>query len=151
VLEIFELDAIPLYNQDYEGDENEPVSVRVFKEKIREAGGLLMVTPEYNYSVSGVLKNAIDWVSRPAATSPLVMKPTAIIGVGGRFGTVRAQLHLCQICLFLNMPVLMKPEIYVINAWEKFDGEGNLKDEQTRVQIETLLEAFIPWIKQHTR
>ena len=126
-LDIFELDALPLFNQDYENEPPEPV--RVFKEKIRQADALLVVTPEYNYSFSGVLKNAIDWVSRPIATTPLRGKPTAIMGFGGKFGTVRAQLHLRQVFLFLDTPVLLKPEVCVINAWEKFDSDGNLTDE----------------------
>jgi chromate reductase len=148
-LEIFELDSLPLFNQDYENDPPEPV--RIFKEKILHADALLVVTPEYNYSFSGVLKNAIDWASRPRETSPLLRKPTAIMGFGGRFGTVRAQLQLRQVFLYLDMPVLLKPEVYVINAWEKFDDNGNLTDEQTRTQVETLLQALLEWTHKQTR
>src|SRR5436309_698848 len=91
-MEIITLDDLPLFNQDYENDE--PPVVRIFKEKIRQADALFIVTPEYNYSTSGVLKNAIDWASWPIARSPFKGKPIALMGVGGRFGTVRAQQHL---------------------------------------------------------
>jgi chromate reductase, NAD(P)H dehydrogenase (quinone) len=140
-LEIITLDNLPPFNQDYEN--NEPQAVRDFKNKIRQADALLIVSPEYNYSTSGVLKNAIDWASRPTGRSVLEGKPAAIMGAGGRFGTVRAQLHLRQVFLFLHMPVLMQPDVHIFNAWEKFDGDGNLTDEKTRQQIETLLLAFV--------
>jgi chromate reductase len=148
-LEIFELDALPPFNQDYENDPPEPV--RIFKEKIRQADALLMAVPEYNYSFSGVLKNAIDWASRPIETTPMRRKPTAIMGFGGKYGTVRAQLQLRQVFLFLDTPVLLKPEVYVINAWEKFDSEGHLTDEPTRQQVATLLQALVEWTHLHTR
>lgn len=140
-LEIITLDDLPLFNQDYENDE--PLAVRDFKDKIRQADALLIVTPEYNYSTSGVLKNAIDWASRPTGRSVLEGKPAALMGAGGRFGTVRAQLHLRQVFLYLHMPVLMEPDVHIFNAWEKFDGDGNLTDENVRQQIETLLLAFV--------
>lgn len=146
-LEIITLDDIPLFNQDFEGD-NAPQAVRTFKEKIRQADGLLIVTPEYNYSISGVLKNAIDWASWPPGQSVLAGKPTAIMGVGGRFGTARAQLHLRQIFVFTDTPTLVKPEVYVINAWEQFDAEGNLQNEVTREQIRKLLEALVKWTRR---
>src|SRR3954469_14827795 len=95
-LETFDLQGIPLYHGDVEA-EGFPASVLAFKDAIRQADALLIVTPEYNYSMPGVLKNAIDWASRPAANSVFTGKPTAIMGVGGRFGTVRAQAHLRQV------------------------------------------------------
>jgi chromate reductase, NAD(P)H dehydrogenase (quinone) len=145
-LEIVSLDELPLFNQDYEFDE--PAPVRSFKEKIRQADSLFIVTPEYNYSTSGVLKNAIDWASRPTGKSVLEGKPAAIMGVGGRFGTVRAQQHLRQIFHYLNMPVLLKPEVHVIAAWEKFDNNGNLTDDSTRAQIHALVEALVEWTRR---
>jgi chromate reductase, NAD(P)H dehydrogenase (quinone) len=148
-MEIITLDEIPLYNQDYENDE--PASVRTFKEKIRQADALFIVTPEYNYSMPGVLKNAIDWASRPAVNSVFTGKPTAIMGVGGRFGTVRAQAHLRQVFQFLDTPVLIKPEVHIMAAWEKFDSEGNLKDEQAREQIETLLVRLVRKVREETK
>jgi chromate reductase, NAD(P)H dehydrogenase (quinone) len=140
-LEIVSLGNLPLYNQDLEQDE--PETVRSFKEKIREADALLIVTPEYNFSIPGVLKNAIDWASRPAGKSVLRNKPTAIMGVGGRMGTARAQQHLRQILEHLRADIVDKPEVYVANGWEKFDSNGNLTDEQTRQQIRTLLETLV--------
>jgi chromate reductase len=140
-LEILSLGDLPLYNQDLERDE--PEAVRIFKEKIRRADGLLIVTPEYNFSIPGVLKNAIDWASRPAGKSVLTEKPTAIMGVGGRMGTARAQQHLRQILGHLKVDVLDKPEVYITSGWEKFDSEGNLTDEGTREQIRALLEALV--------
>jgi len=147
-MEIISLSTLPLYNQDLEGDE--PVSVRTFKAKIHEADGLFIVTPEYNYSFPGVLKNAIDWASRPTGRSVMTGKPTAIMGVGGRFGTVRAQLALRQVLLYLDVPVLTKPEIYIMNAWEKFDDEGHLLDEKSREQIQTLVDALVRHVERHT-
>jgi chromate reductase, NAD(P)H dehydrogenase (quinone) len=146
-LESITLDDIPLFNQDIEGD-NAPEAVQIFRKKIRQADGLLIMTPEYNYSISGVLKNAIDWASRPIGQSVLAGKPTAIMGVGGRFGTARAQLHLRQILVYTDTPTLVKPEVYIINAWEHFDAEGNLKDEATREHIRNLLEALLKWTRR---
>src|SRR5437763_12934578 len=144
--EIVPLDDLPLYNQDYENDE--PEAVRTFKDKIRQADALFITTPEYNYSTSGVLKNAIDWASRPTGKSVLEGKPAAIMGIGGRFGTVRAQQHLRQVFHYLNMPVLLKPEVHVMTAWEKFDDDDNLTDDKTREQIQALVEALVQWTKR---
>ncbi|MFL5659253.1 MAG: NADPH-dependent FMN reductase [Ktedonobacteraceae bacterium] len=148
-LEIITLDDLPLFNEDHEN--NEPEVVRNFKEKIHEADALLIATPEYNYSTSGVLKNAIDWASRPTGRSVLEGKPAAIMGAGGRFGTVRAQMNLRQVFLYLHMPVLMQPDVHIFNAWEKFDSDGNLTDEIIREQIRALLLALISWTKQHLK
>ncbi len=139
--EIIDLGNLPLFNQDFENDP--PETVRIFKEKIRQADALFMTVPEYNYSFSGVLKNAIDWASRPLATSPLTGKLTAIMGVGGRVGTARAQLHLRQVFLYLDVKAITKPEVLILNSWEKFDSEGNLTNEADRKQIETLVEVLI--------
>jgi chromate reductase len=140
-LEIISTGDLPLYNQDLEHDE--PVAVRRFKEKIRQADALLIVTPEYNGSIPGVLKNALDWASRPAGKSVLIGKPTAIMGVGGRMGTARAQQHLRQILELLKAEVLEQPEVYVSSGWEKFDSDGYLTDEGTRQQVRALLEALV--------
>lgn len=145
-LETFELDDIPPFNQDLENDQ--PESVRIFCEKIRQADGVLITVPEFNYSYPGVLKNAIDWGSRPREKSVWTGKPTALMGAGGRFGTVRAQLHLRQVLLYLDMPVVTKPEVYIQNSWEKFDSEGNLTDVAAQQQIEALMGAFVRLIEQ---
>jgi chromate reductase, NAD(P)H dehydrogenase (quinone) len=140
-LEIIFLADLPLYNQDLE--QNEPKAVRIFKEKIRRADAVLIVTPEYNASIPGVLKNALDWASRPAGKSVLTGKPTAIMGVGGRMGTARAQRHLRQILEHLKVELVDKPEVYITSGWEKFDSDGYLMDEATREQIRMLLEVLV--------
>jgi chromate reductase len=143
-LERYDLSLIPLYNGDVEAA-GFPESVQQFKEQIAAADALLIATPEYNYSVPGVLKNAIDWASRPAKTSPLNGKPLAIMGAGARMGTSRAQYHLRQIAVFTNMLPLNKPEVMVQNAFQKFDTNGNLLDEEVRKQVRELLEALMAW------
>jgi chromate reductase len=140
-LEIISLGDLPLYNQDLERDE--PVAVRRFKEKIRQADAVLIVTPEYNASIPGVLKNALDWASRPAGKSVLTGKPTAIMGVGGRMGTARAQQHLRQILEHLKAEVVDDLKVYVTFGWQKFDADGHLTDEATRQQIQDLLLALV--------
>lgn len=133
---------IPPYDQDL--DTGEPPSpVADLRARIRAADGLLLVTPEYNYGVPGVLKNAIDWVSRPAATSPLKRKPVAIAGAApGAFGSVRAQLSLRQTLLWTDSDVVTKPELMVFQARERFDAAGNLTDPQTRDLLGVLLDTL---------
>ena len=146
-LEILPLDDIPLYNQDVEAI-GDPEPVKAFKDKIRQADGVLIATPEYNYSVPGVLKNAFDWASRPPGQSALTGKPVAIMGAsGGRFGTARAQLHLRQSLLYVNAQTLNKPEVYIPLAAQKYDAQGNLIDEETRAHVRSLLQAFVQAIQ----
>lgn len=141
-MEIFNL---PLYDDDIKA-QGFPEPVKFLGEKITAADGLLFALPEYNFSVPGVLKNAIDWVSR-ISPQPFNEKPTAIMGAStGMLGTARAQLHFRQIALFVNMFVMIKPEIFVSFAKDKFDNEGNLKDEKTRELIKTFLISFNSWI-----
>lgn len=146
-LETFDLDGIPPFNQDLE---NEPApKLREFKEKIAAADAILIVTPEYNYSIPGVLKNAIDAVSRPYGTSPFDGKPVAIMGASiGRLGTARAQYHLRQCCVFLNMYPLNQPEVMVGPAASAFDAEGRLIDGVARDLVGQLLEALVAWTKK---
>src|SRR4030043_1843890 len=121
-LETFDLEGIPPFNQDYE--EQPPKRVKEFKEKIKAADAILIATPEYNYSIPGVLKNAIDWVSRPYGDNAFDDKPVAIMGASiGMLGTARAQYHLRQSCVFLNMPPLNRPEVMVPFAHKKIDDE----------------------------
>jgi chromate reductase, NAD(P)H dehydrogenase (quinone) len=146
-LEIFELDDIPAFNQDEE--QNPPAKVVALKQQIREADALLFVTPEYNYSIPGVLKNAIDWASRPYGDSAWSGKPAAIMGASvGSIGTARAQYHLRQIFIFLNILPINQPEVMIGNAAERFNDEGNLTDETTRELIGQLLKNLVNWTRQ---
>lgn len=143
-LDILELDGIPGFNEDLERDF--PPPARQFKAKIKAADAILIVTPEYNYSVPGVLKNAIDWASRPYGDSAWNGKPVAVMGASiGMLGTGRAQYHLRQMFVFLNMYPLNQPEVMIANAAEKFDEQGNLKDPKTSEKIRELLEALVDW------
>jgi chromate reductase len=146
-LNIVELDGIPIFNED---DEHEPPAAVVeLKKRIRAADAILFVTPEYNYSVPAVLKNAIDWASRPYGDSAWSGKPAAIMGASsGTMGTVRAQYHLRQICVFLNLFPLNQPEVMIGNAAERFDAEGNLTDEATKDHIRKLLQSLVDWTRR---
>jgi chromate reductase len=142
VVETFELDGIPPFNQDEEM--NPPVKVVELKRRVREADAILFVTPEYNYSVPGVLKNAIDWGSRPYGDSAWDGKPAAIMGASpGTFGTARAQYHLRQIFVFLNVFAVNQPEVMISKAAQRFDAEGNLTDEKTKDRIRQLLQSLV--------
>src|SRR5881396_3963112 len=142
ILETFELDGIPVFNQDEE--QNPPAKVTELKKRIREADAILFVTPEYNYSFSGVLKNAIDWASRPYGDNAWKGKPVAIMGASGSpLGTGRAQYHLRQCFVFLEMYALNQPEVLINHANQKFDAKGNLTDEPTRERIRQMLAALI--------
>jgi chromate reductase len=146
-VKIFELEGIPLYNQDTET--SPPVRVTEFKAAIRAADGVLLVTPEYNYSVPGVLKNAIDWASRPYGDNAWDGKPVAIMGASiGNFGSARAQYHLRQMLVFLNMFPLNQPELMVGQAQNVFDQNGELTDEKTRKRVADQVTALAAWIRR---
>jgi chromate reductase len=146
-LSAFGLEDIPPYNQDAETAL--PPAVSELKRRIREADSLLFVTPEYNFSVPGVLKNAIDWASRPLGDNAWAGKPAAIMGASaGRFGTTRAQLHLRQVFVFLDVHCINKPHVMIGNAAEAFDAEGNLRDEKARDLIRQLLENLVAWTRR---
>ena len=147
VLEIADISAIPIYNEDI-NKAGQPEPVKSLKAQIRAADGLLIATPEYNYSVPGVLKNALDWASRPPEEQVFSGKPLAIMGAGGRMGTSRAQHHLRQIAVFLNMFPLNRPEVMVQQARSKFEPTGYLVDEASRHEVEDLLIAFKGWIEK---
>ncbi len=146
-IEIFELDGIPGFNEDEE--QNPPAKVVELKRRIREADAILIVTPEYNYSVPGVLKNAIDWASRPYGDSAWNGKPAAIMGASiGAIATARAQYHLRQMFVFLNMFPINQPEVMIGNASERFDAAGNLTDDTTKNFIRQLLQTLVEWTRQ---
>ena len=143
-IEVFDLEGIPPYNFDLE--QQMPQKVVEFKDKIRAADALLIATPEYNFSVSGVLKNAIDWASRPKEGNPLEGKPVAIMSAStGRLGGARAQYHLRQSFVFLNMHPVNQPEVMLASAKDNVDAAGNVTNEQTRKLIRQLLEALVDW------
>lgn len=144
-LERGEIGELPLYDADLEA-RGVPAPVRALAERVSAADALLIATPEYNYSVPGVLKNALDWLSRPPAASPLKGKPAAILGASrGRGATMRAQLHLRDVALGTGLILLPRPELHVALAQEKFDPEGTLTDERTREQLAGLLAALRDW------
>jgi chromate reductase len=138
-LDVFELDGIPAFNQDEE--KKPPQKVVDLKARIRAADGVLLATPEYNYSIAGVLKNAIDWASRPYGDSAWDGKPVAIMSASmGLFGGMRAQYHLRQCFVFLNMDAVLQPEVAIGNAPQKFDAQGDLTDNTSRQLILQLLQ-----------
>jgi chromate reductase len=146
-LEIFDLSDIPPYNQDL--DNNMPPNVKEFKTKIRESDALLIATPEYNYSVPGVLKNAIDYASRPYGDNPFDDKPVAIMSASvGMIGGARAQYHLRQMFVFLNMHPVNVPEVIVTFASDKFDSDGNLLDDNTKKFLTQLLQNLSNWTRR---
>jgi chromate reductase len=143
-VEIFErLGEIPPYNDDVRLH-GMPDPVAELWRAIADADAVLIATPEYNYGVPGVLKNALDWVSRPPAETPLRHKPVAIVGASsGNFGTARAQLGLRHALLFMDAATLAKPEVYVFRAAERFDDQGELTDETTRALLAESLTALV--------
>lgn len=146
-LEIFDLEGIPPFNQDLENQP--PEKVKEFKAKIRAADAILIATPEYNYSIPGLLKNAIDNASRPYGDNAFDGKPVAIMGASiGMLGTARAQYHLRQSLVFLNMYPLNQPEVMVPFTQEKIDQNGQVTDQKTREKIKELLEALVIWTRK---
>lgn len=146
-LEVFDLEGIPPFNQDREMDM--PERVREFKAKIRGADAILISSPEYNYSIPGVLKNAIDWASRPYGDNSFEGKPVAVMSASiGDLGGARAQYHLRQSFVFLDMHPLNRPEVIVPQAGEKVDEGSRVKDEHTREKIRELLESLVDWTRR---
>ena len=140
------LGDIPPYNDDV-FQKGDPQAVADFKAFIGGAAALLISTPEYNYGIPGVLKNAIDWASRPAGKAVLNRKPAAILGCSpGLGGTIRAQHALRQSFVFTETYVMVQPEIKIPSAAPLFDSSGKLTDENTRQHIKKFLESFAVWI-----
>jgi chromate reductase len=145
-LETFDIDGLPGFSQDLES--NPPPKVTEMKQKIRSADAILFVTPEYNYSVPGVLKNAIDWASRPYGDSAWNGKPVSVMGASvGMLGTARAQYHLRQMFVFLNMHAVNQPEVMIGNAAKRFDEHGNLTDETSKKLIQQQLQELVRWTR----
>jgi len=147
VIDIFDLEGIPPFNQDLEA--RMPEKVKEFKARIKAANAILIATPEYNYSMPGVLKNAIDWASRPYEDNSFHDKPVAVMSAStGMLGGARAQYHLRQTFVFLNMHPLNAPEVLVNFADEKIDEKGRVTDRETREKIRQLLESLVAWTKR---
>ena len=143
-IEIFQLDEIPMFNEDDE--KSPPSSVVELKNRVRRADGVLIVTPEYNYSIPPILKNAIDWASRPYGESAWSGKAAAIMGASpSTIGTCRAQHHLRQILVSLNLFTLCQPEVVIADAARRFDENGNLIHEPTKRLIQELLNKLVDW------
>ncbi len=146
VVEIGDLASIPPYDADVQ-ERGVPAAVEQLASAIREADGIMIATPEYNYSIPGVLKNAIDWISR-VDPQPFDGKPIAVMGASmGNLGTVRAQYHLRQVFVFLNGLVMNRPEVFVGAAHEKFDTDGNLVDDETAAFLSEFLQQFARWVE----
>lgn len=141
VLEISPLNDIPIYNADDERAHGFPKPVSELRDRIGSADALLIASPEYNYSLSGALKNAWDWLSR-APDPPINLMPTAILGAGGRLGTARSQHHLRDIARHNDLTMVQKPEVLIPSPWDKFDENLRLTDERTRDQLERLVLAL---------
>lgn len=147
IIEIFDIAPIPLYNEDVR-QQGFPASVADLRARIKAADGLLIVTPEYNYSIPGVLKNAIDWASRPPE-QPFDGKPIGLMGAAaGVMGSGRAQSHLRQCFVFLNGLVMNRPEVVIPTAQSKFDADGKLTDQTSRAFIAAHLAAFESWVRR---
>ena len=146
-IEVHEIDGIPPYDADRDGEDT-PAPVVAIKRAIEGADALLIATPEYNYAIPGVLKNALDWASRPAYKSPLVAKPCAVLGAsGGLGGTVRAQMDVRRVLEACLARVLPYPDVAVRSASQRFDEQGRLTDEETRKIVRGLLVGLRDWTR----
>lgn len=150
VLRIADISRLPIYNQDDELPE--PDFLLDLKAQVKPAHGILLITPEYNRSIPPVLKNALDWVSRPQApvgAGPWAGKAAAVAGVSPySFGAVNAVFHLRQVLTFLNMPTMQQPEFYLTFAGDKFDDHGKLTDRATKEHIDGFWAAFVPFMER---
>ncbi len=148
-LEIVEIGGLPFYSQDI--DENPPAAWTDFRERVKRYDGVLFVTPEYNRSVPGVLKNALDVGSRPYGKSVWDGKPGAVVSVSpGAMGGFGANHHLRQTLVFLNVPTLQQPEAYIGNAANLFDERGHLANDSTRGFLTRFMQAFAVWVERNT-
>ena len=150
-MEIVEIGDLPLYNEDLENASPKPPAWFSFRERIRAADAVLFVTPEYNRSVPGALKNAIDVGSRPYGQSVWSGKPAAIVSVSpGVIGAYGANHHLRQSLVFLDMPPMQQPEVYIGGAASLFDQDGNITNDTTRQLLERFMQTFAKWIEKNT-
>ena len=147
VLETFDVSQLPLYNSDLE--DRMPLQVKEFKRRVREADAILFATPEHNYTITAVMKNAIEWGNRPSSDNSWDNKPAAIMSASsGPRGGVRAQLHLRQILVDLNMHALNRPLLLVANEEDKFDANMKLVDPQVRETLRNMLVRLEEWTRK---
>ncbi|MFN0074750.1 MAG: NADPH-dependent FMN reductase [Chloroflexota bacterium] len=148
-IEIFPIHTLPFYDQDLEGSDSEPASVREFREAIRRADALLITNAEYSHSVTGVLKNALDWASRPLPNHPLKFKSAALISAtGGISGGIRSKLAILPVLEATETFLMMRPELMIGSAREKFDTDGNLKDDALRARLGQVVAALVDFSRQ---
>jgi len=137
---------LPIFNSDLP----DPAGVTYLKDTMRTADGVVFAVPEYNYSIPGGLKNALDWISRPPAQSPMRGKPCAVSGAAsGMSGTIRAQTHMRQMLVFSDSPCLNQPEVLIPRAQDRFDAEGHLTDASTRTLLEKFGAVFTAFVERH--
>src|SRR4051812_6699137 len=146
-IEILDLAPIPFYNPDVEAL-GLPETVVELRDRIADADALLLTVPEYNHSYTAVLKNALDWASRPRPLSALRRKPVALMGAGGGSGTMRAQLAIRPVLAVNEAYIMPKPELYIVNAPQRFDAEGNLTDETARETVRDIVVALAAWTRR---
>lgn len=145
-LSIIESLDLPIFNSDLV----EPAAVVELKRVIAAADGVVIAVPEYNYSIPGGLKNALDWISRPPVSSPLRGKPVGLVGAAsGMSGTIRAQTHLRNILVYSDAPVMGQPEVLIPRAQDRFDATGRLIDDSTRVLLESFGAAFVSFVARY--
>jgi chromate reductase, NAD(P)H dehydrogenase (quinone) len=145
-MSIFEDIDFPIFNDDLV----DPPGVVQLKAAIADADGVVFATPEYNYSIPGGLKNALDWISRPPDLSPMRGKPVGLVGAAsGMSGTIRAQTHMRQMLLYSDSPCLSQPEVLIPRAHERFDAEGKLTDTSTRMLLERFGVAMVAFVQRH--
>lgn len=148
--QIVSLDGLEVYNQDFDDHNQVPESYKAFREEMQNVDGVIFITPEYNRSVPGVLKNALDIGSRPAGKSVWDKKPAAIFSNSpGNISAFGANHHLRQSLVFLNMPAMQQPEVYIAKANELFDDSGALKEGETKKFIAEAVEAYIAWFEKN--
>lgn len=147
VFEHVRIDDLPLYNQDFDADY--PSACRRFKQQIEAADALLFVTPEYNRSMPGVLKNALDIGSRPWGTNSFAGKPGAVIGASiGATGSALAQQHLRNVLAYLDVPLLTQPEVFIKFSEGLLDAEGNIGNEDTRKFVQGFVDRYVAWLQR---
>ncbi len=147
---IISLDDLPVYNQDFDDDKNLPQSYTSFRKVLQETGGFIFITPEHNRSIPAVLKNAIDIGSRPYGKSGWEGKPAAIFSNSpGNISGYGANHHLRQCFVFLNLPTMQQPEVYIPEVDKLFDDAGNIKKEDTKELLEKSVAAYIKWFEKN--